>query len=74
MTSRGDLQAENAMAAAEFFDRLIADVSRSPSARRTRLRREYMWPSDLPASVKRAREYDAETERLRVAMRSAVAA
>lgn len=64
---------ENAMAAAEFFDRITAEVSSSLTSRR-RLRREYMWPAEAPQQVKRIREYDAETERMLEQLRGAVAA
>ncbi len=63
---------ENAMAAAEFFDRISAEVMKKGG--RPNLRREYIYPPDLPVAVRRARAYDAETERLRVELRSAVAA
>lgn len=66
-------RSENAMAAAEFFDRITAEVQTSLASRR-RLRREYMWPAEAPQQVRQVREYDAETERLRVEMRSVVAA
>lgn len=64
---------ENAMAAAEFFDRITAEVQSSMSSRR-RLRREYMWPAEAPARVKQVREHDAETDRLLSELRGAVAA
>lgn len=64
---------ENAMAAAEFFDRITAEVQSSTSSRR-RLRREYMWPAEAPARVKQIRDYDAETDRLLSELREVVAA
>ena len=66
-------RSENALAAAEFFDRITAEVSSSTSARR-QLRREYMWPAEAPARVKQVREYDAETDRLLSELREVVAA
>ena len=64
---------ENALDAAEFFDRVGADVRRSRFARE-RLQRERITAWNLPVEARRARRYDAETERLRVEMRSVVSA